>query len=91
MTMVESAIAYLQEQSCKESTTAEGVRFNSMAISALQKTQPKLVNHERTFWHYFHFCPNCSEQLRIEALKYCDHCSQRLDWSNYELGLKYVR
>ena len=29
--------------------------------------------------------------IRIENLKYCDHCGQRLDWSNYELGLKYVR
>ena len=91
MTIVEKAIAYLQEQSCRDSTTADGVHFNSMAIRALQKTQPMLVNHERTFWRYTHFCPTCSEQLKIEDLRYCDHCGQRLDWSNYDLGLKYVR
>lgn len=91
MSRVDSAIAYFQEASCKSTTTMEAVNFNSMAVRALQKTKPMLVNHERTFWRYTHYCPACAEQLRIENLKYCDHCGQRLDWSNYELGLKYVR
>ena len=84
-------IAYFQEQNCKDTTSAEAVHFNNKAIYALQKREPMLVNHERTFWTYKHFCPSCSELLRIEAVSYCERCGQKLDWSNYEEGLKYVR
>lgn len=91
MTVVDEAIAYLQENSCKSTTTPDGVRFNSMAIRALKKQQPMLVNHEKTFWKYYHYCPACAEQLKVEALRFCDVCGQRLDWSNYELGLKYKK
>ena len=89
MTMIEKAIAYLEELSCKSTTTAEGVHFSSMAIRALEKQNPMLVNHERTFWRYSHYCPRCSELLPREGLIHCDHCGQALDWSNYWEELKH--
>jgi hypothetical protein len=89
--MSERAIIYFHELSNRDDTTPEALHYYRRAVQALEKQVPMLVNHERTFWHYYHYCPACAEQLRIEALKYCDHCGQRLDWSNYELGLKYVR
>lgn len=89
--MVDKAIAYLQSIGCKNTTSYEETRLTVIAIQALRTRKPMLVNHERTFWKYYHYCPACSELLKAEALRYCNHCGQRLDWSNYELGLKYVR
>ena len=84
------AIAYFQER-LHSDVSFEEMHYNNMAILALEKQVPKLVNHEKTFWTYRHFCPACSGQLRIEALKYCDLCGQKLDWSNYWEGLKRAR
>ena len=89
--MSERAIVYFQEQSCKSDTTHEALLYNDRAIYALRKQVPELVHHERTFWTYRHFCPACNDLLYKEALKYCNNCGQALDWSNYELGLKYLR
>ena len=86
-----NTIAYFQEQQCKSTTTMEQLQHYNKAIFALSRREPKLVNHERTFWTYKHYCPSCCEQIRIEYLRYCDRCGQCLDWSNYEEGLKYVR
>ena len=65
--------------------------YANLAIDALEKRKPRLVHNERNFWTYKHYCPACQEQLHIEGLKYCNSCGQKLDWSTYELGLKYVR
>lgn len=91
MTMIEMAIAHLQEENCKNTTTVESMHFNNMAIHALRKRSPMLVNHERTFWHYYHYCPVCSEQLKMEGLNYCDKCGQHLDWSNYHEELQNAK
>lgn len=90
MTKIDQAIAYFQECSCK-AEDMQSLRFNSLAIAALKKAQPIAVNHERFLWRYHHFCPICSEQIKIENLKYCEYCSQRLDWSQYNSGIKYLR
>lgn len=86
--MSQRAIAYFQEQSCKDNTTTEALHYYCRAIKALEKQVQKPVNHEKTFWTYKHYCPSCSELLRIENLKYCPYCGQRLDWSNYWEALK---
>ena len=89
--MSNRAIAYFQEQSCRSDATMETVLYNDKAIEALRKQVPMPVIHERTFWRYSHYCPSCACMLDREALKYCPECGKRLDWSNYELELKYVR
>jgi hypothetical protein len=89
--MFRRAIDYFSEKIWRDDISLEESHFTHQAIMALQKQEPMHVNHERTFWRYTHYCPDCQEQLKIEALKYCNNCGQRLDWSNYELGLKYVR
>lgn len=89
--MSKRAIVYFQEQSCKDSTTMEALHYYCRAVRALEKQVPKPVNHERTFWRYSHYCPSCSDLLDRESVKYCSNCGQRLDWYNYEAGLKYVR
>ena len=89
--MNERAIAYFQEQSCHNDVSYETVLYNDSAIRALRKQVPLLVNHERTFWRYSHYCPTCGSLFEREGLKYCPDCGQALDWSNYELGLKYMR
>ena len=63
-------------------------QYANLAIVALEKQQPMLVKHDKTFWKYRHFCPNCSEEFQREGLKYCDNCGQHLDWSNYWEALK---
>ena len=89
--MSEIAIRYFVDRTRSADITEEERLYNSRAIAALEKRVPMLVHHERTFWTYRHYCPACQDQLRIEALKYCDNCGQHLDWSTYELGLKYVK
>jgi hypothetical protein len=86
--MCERAIVYFQEQSCRDDITTEALHYYCRAVRALEKQVPKMVNHEKTFWTYKHFCPECSEQFKIENFKYCPHCGQRLDWSNYWEALK---
>lgn len=89
--MSERAIVYFTSRNRREDTSMEALFYNNRAIKALEKQVPKLVNHERTFWTYRHYCPVCSVLFSREGLKYCDNCGQALDWSNYEAGLKYVR
>jgi hypothetical protein len=67
------------------------MKYANLAILALEKQEPKPVNHNKGFWTYRHFCPNCSIEFQRERLKYCDNCGQHLDWSNYEKELKHVR
>lgn len=89
--MSERAVLYFYEKAADSKATAEDLHYYNKAIWALEKQVPRIVNHERTFWHYFHYCPTCSEQLTVENISYCNYCGQHLDWSTYELGLKYVR
>ena len=86
--MYNKAIAYFQEQQCKSTTTLAEMRFYNKAIYALGKREPRLVNHDKTFWHYYHYCPDCCEQLTMEGQRFCPKCGQALDWSNYMEGLK---
>lgn len=88
--MSERAIVYFTEQ-FRKAKTEEETLYTSCAISALEKRVPKFVNHQRSFWHYSHYCPACTGLLEREGLKYCPDCGQRLDWSNYFAGLKYIR
>jgi hypothetical protein len=88
MTEIERTIAHLQEESCKNTATFEHVHLNNVAIEALRKRMPMLVNHEKTFWTYKHFCPSCSGQLFAEGVAYCEYCGQNLNWSNYWEALK---
>lgn len=87
MDKIELAIAYLQEQACK-AKSMDAVRSLHLAEMALKKTQPMLVQHEKTFWTYKHYCPVCSELIDKENLRFCDKCGQRLDWSNYWEAIK---
>jgi hypothetical protein len=89
--VIRRAIDYFQQKIWRDDILLEEAHFTNQAIMALQKQEPTLVNHERTFWHYSHYCPSCASYLEKEGLKYCPDCGQALDWSNYELGLKYVR
>lgn len=86
--MSQRAIVYFQEKARSDNTTVTDLLYYDEAIRALEKRVPKLVNHEKTFWTYKHFCPACSVQLFAEGHDYCAKCGQRLDWSNYWEGLK---
>jgi hypothetical protein len=88
MTELERVIAYLQEENCKDITPLEHVHINNIAIEALRKHIAMPVNHEKTFWRYYHFCPNCDTEFNREGEKYCSECGQQLDWSNYWEALK---
>jgi hypothetical protein len=86
--MSQRAIVYFQELAHRDDATVEDLHYYCRAVKALEKQVPKLVNHEKTFWTYKHYCPACSELFRIEDLKYCPYCGQRLDWRNYWEALK---
>ena len=86
--MYNKAIAYFQEQQCKSTTTAAEMQYCREAIFALEKREPRLVHHEKTFWKYYHYCPSCGRQFAMEGEHYCSRCGQCLDWSNYMEGLK---
>ena len=88
LTPIERIIAHLQEENCKDTTPLQHINDNNVAIVALEKMKPMLVNHEKTFWTYKHYCPECSELFRNEGLSYCPYCGQKLDWSNYWEALK---
>jgi hypothetical protein len=92
MTMLDHAISHFKYNLVNNCYQSDNLRqYANLALEALEKRKPMLVDHERTFWTYRHYCPACQEQLYMEALKYCPDCGQALDWSTYELGLKYVR
>lgn len=86
--MSQRAVLYFIERSRSPDAAEEELHYNTKAIWALEKQVAKQVYHEKTFWHYRHYCPACQEQLRVEAMKYCDSCGQRLDWSNYWEALR---
>jgi rRNA maturation endonuclease Nob1 len=88
LTPIERVIAHLQEENCRDHATLEHINDNNLAIVALEKMRPMLVNHEKTFWTYKHYCPACSTRFSTEALVYCPCCGQKLDWSNYWEALK---
>lgn len=91
-TMLDHAISHFKynlANKCYMSANLE--QYADLAVEALEKRKPMLVHHERTFWTYRHYCPACAEQLRTEFDRFCSNCGQRLNWRDYELGLKYVR
>ena len=89
--MNKSAIVYFTERSSRPDASDEEILYNRRATLALEKQMPKLVAHERTFFHYAHYCPECTLALPREGLRYCDNCGQALDWSNYWEALKRVK
>lgn len=88
LTYIERVIIHLQEENCKDTTSFQHINDNNIAIAALEKMRPMPVNHEKTFWAYRHYCPECSSQLSKEGAIYCEYCGQKLDWSNYWEALK---
>ena len=86
-----NTIAYFQQEQCRDTTTMAQMQHYSKAIFALQKREPQLVNHEKTFWKYYHYCPSCGNQLDMEGLHYCNRCGQCLDWSNYHEELRNAK
>ena len=90
MDKLDKAFAYIQESMCK-AIDMDTLRIGHTITKALDKQRDRLVLHERTFWTYKHYCPNCCMLLEREAMRHCSECGQKLDWSNYEEGLKYVR
>lgn len=88
LTPIERVIAHLQEENCKGTTSFQHMNDNNIAIVALEKMRPMLVNHEKTFLTYRHYCPECCCSLLTEGVLYCPYCGQKLDWSNYWEALK---
>ena len=86
--MSQRAVLYFIEKSRKPDMVDEDLLYYSRAIHALEKQVPKLVDNEKTFWRYRHYCPSCHVEFIREGLIYCDNCGQRLDWSNYWEALK---
>ena len=86
--MNKTTIEYFHDKLSQKNITNWERQFLSKAIYALNKRQPALVNNEKTFWHYYHYCPSCGNDLPIEGVRYCSRCGQCLDWSNYQEGLK---
>ena len=86
--MSQRAVLYFIEKSRKPDMVEEDLLYYNRAIHALEKQVPKLVDHEKTFWRYRHYCPSCHVEFTREGLIYCDSCGQRLDWSNYWEALK---
>ena len=89
--MVDKAIAHFKYGISHDIFKPPVLQYSELAVTALKKTKPMLVEHEKTFWTYRHYCPSCKDQLYMEALKYCNNCGQRLDWSNYTLELENVK
>ena len=85
------AFLHFEEQSHKADVSEKERFYNRRAIFALEKQVPKLVMHEKTFWHYSHYCPSCISLLEKEGINYCPSCGQRLDWSNYWEALKRAK
>lgn len=88
MTLIQEAINHFRYGVTHDIFKPPVTRYANLAIVALEKQEAMLVNHDKTFWKYRHFCPSCSTEFAIEGLKYCNNCGQRLDWSNYHEVLK---
>ena len=88
MNFINNAISYFDNSAVDGTLEPPISNYAMAAVLALNKRQPLLVKHEKTFWTYKHYCPSCSTLLDKEGLNYCSDCGQRLDWSNYFEVLK---
>ena len=67
---------------------AEAMR---MAIQALEKQVPIKVKNSGESIPFEWYCPDCGELLCDDGykdtyIKYCEHCGQKLDWSDGVYG-----
>ena len=69
--------------------TEDDYKANEMAIQALEKQVPMKVKNSGERIPFEWYCPACGELLCDDGykdtyIKYCEHCSQKLDWSDEE-------
>ena len=88
MTLIDEAIDHFKHGISHDIFKPPVTRYANLAVVALEKMKPRLVNHDKTFWKYYHYCPTCASQLEKEGLSYCPDCGQKLCWDNYWKGLK---
>ena len=63
------------------------VEARNMAIKALEKQVPMKVKNSGERIPFEWYCPSCGELLCDDGykdtyIKYCEHCGQKLDWSD---------
>ena len=63
------------------------VEARNMAIKALEKQVPMKVKNSGERIPFEWYCPACGELLCDDGykdtyIKYCEHCGQKLDWSD---------
>jgi hypothetical protein len=88
MELIKEAISHFKYGVTHDIFKPPVTKYANLAIVALEKQDAALVNHDKGFWRYRHFCPSCYTEFDREGLKYCSNCGQRLDWSNYWEALK---
>ena len=91
--MTESeAIKILQrdlEIQVKNKALTDGIEAVKFAIQALEKQVPMKVKNSGERIPFEWYCPACGELLCDDGykdtyIKYCEHCGQKLDWSDEE-------
>ena len=91
--MTESeAIKILQmdlEIQVKNKALTDGMEAVKFAIQALEKQVPMKVKNSGERIPFEWYCPACGELLCDDGykdtyIKYCEHCGQKLDWSDEE-------
>ena len=89
--MTESeAIKILQrdlEIQVKNKALADGIESVKFAIQAIEKQVPMKVKNSGEGIPFEWYCPACGELLCDDGykdtyIKYCEHCGQKLDWSD---------
>ena len=89
--MTESeAIKILQrdlEIQVKNKALTDGIEAVKFAIQALEKQVPMKVKNSGERIPFEWYCPACGELLCDDGykdtyIKYCEHCGQKLDWSD---------
>lgn len=88
MEIIDEAIEYYYDIIVNGSLQPPVTRYANLALLALEKFNPMKVIHKKTFWTYRHYCPSCGNQFEFEGVRFCSHCGQKLDWSNYWEALK---
>ena len=91
--MTESeAIKILQrdlEIQVKNKALTDGIEAVKFAIQALEKQVTMKVKNSGERIPFEWYCPACGELLCDDGykdtyIKYCEHCGQKLDWSDEE-------
>ena len=65
----------------------DGIEAIQIAIQALEKQVPRKVKNSGDRIPFEWYCPSCGELLCDDGykdtyIKYCEHCGQKLDWSD---------